>query len=235
MLVRIIGIGAWTAILLAVALFAFAPRNPRPQPAGVDPGKMPMLALEFADSDDALHRIIGGPESTDPEVAALRRWFRANIRYDYGFIVFYWTLFVLIAGVLAQRGGSWRWAAGAAVLAATGAAVFDVVENVRMTRVLETLQLAGNDVAGPGFMKWMLSFAALALLSLTFFGRGGWVWAVGAVCLLVAALGLGGLAWLLAGGRQLWPVSVAFLSMLGLVLPLVAFAFTVGRSQFERG
>jgi hypothetical protein len=233
MLTRYTGYFACVLVLFTVVLMVLSSRNPRPRPAGVADVRMPALALEFADSDEALYRIIGPRGSTDPEVAALRSWYRTNIRVDYVFIVFYWILFVLLAGVLAQRGSGWPvWAAGAVVLAVTGAALFDLVENVRMTRVLETVQLAGNDVATAGFMKWLLSFVALALLSLTFFGRGGWVWVVGAVCLLIAGLGLGGLVWLRAGGGKIWPIGAAFTLMMLVLLPLVALAFTRGRDAF---
>lgn len=234
MLVRSTGYFAWLLVAFAVGLIVYSSRHPRPKPAGLDNVRMPALALEFADSDEALYRIIGPRESTDPQVAALRAWYRTNIRADYAFIVFYWILFVLIAGVLAQRGSGWPvWAAGAAVLAVTGAAVFDVVENLRMSRVIETVQLAGNDVATAGFAKWLLSFIAIALLSLAFFGRAGWVWVVGAVCLLIAGLGLAGLVWIRIGGREIWPVGAAFTLMMLVLLPLVACAFTFSRDAFE--
>ena len=69
-----------------------------------------------------------------------------------------------------------------------------------MMEVLREGRLGDRDVASAGFLKWLLSFVALALLSFTFFGRGGWTSrAAGVVCLVIAAVGIAGLAAIRSG------------------------------------
>jgi hypothetical protein len=235
MLTRSVGIFAWALFALALVLLVVTLRTPKSRPAGTDEVRMPAFAMEFVDSDAGLQRIIGNP-GADPVAAAFRDRLMNNLKLDYGFIAVYWLLFVGIAGVLAQRGGAWAlWVAGAAVMGATAAAGFDVMENLRMTRVLETMHVAGNDVASAGFLKWLFSFLTLALLSFAFFGRGGWGMAAGVACLVTAAVGMAGLAAIRAGVHKTWPVEVAFALMMFVLLPLVASALTLGRAAFAAG
>lgn len=227
MLVRLTG-------YVAAALFAFGifvalslGKNPGPRL------KMPMLTMEFLDSEAALHRVIGTPQDRSPDVLALREWLQANIRFDYVFIVLYWLLFVLIAGVLAQREGRWMpWLGAAAALAITGAVIFDVMENVRMTRVIDTVQLAGNDVASAGYLKWLLSFVSIALLSFAFLGRGGWVPWIGVVCVAIAVVGVAGLVALRIGRPGIPIINLAFFMMMLGLLPMVIVAFNFFRGRF---
>ena len=235
MLPRIVGIYAWLLFAAAVALLVTGARGPKLRPEGTDAVRMPALAMEFVEDDDGLRRIIGRPD-VDPVAAALRDQLLKQIRFDYVFIVLYSLLFLGIAAVLAQRGTTWAlWVAGAAVLTAAGAAGFDVVENLRMTRVLESGSIAGVDVASAGFLKWLCSFLTLALLSFTFFGHGGWGTAAGAACLLVAAVGMAGLAVVRSGIHTTLPIEVAFGLMMFVLMPLVAFTLTFARGAFGRG
>lgn len=233
---RIVGIFAWVLFAIALALLVVTVRAPKLRPEGTDRVGMPALAMEFADTDAALYRIIGRPGNADPVAVALRAQLLQGIRYDYGFIVLYTLLFVGIALVGAQRGGGWApWVACATILTALAAAGFDVMENVRMTRVLETVSLAGQDVASAGFLKWLFSFLTLALLSFAFLGRGGWATAAGVTCLVIAALGMAGLALIRSGVHRTWPVEVAFLLMMFVLLPIVAYTLTFARAAFESG
>jgi hypothetical protein len=229
MLVRLVGYAG-------IALFAFglvAVLALGGKPERIRQVKAPMLAMEFVDSEPALQAIIGAPGSTDPADLDARRWLSANLRFDYGFIVLYWLLFVLIAGVMAQRDGRWMpWLGAAAALAITGAALFDVLENVRMTRVIQAVQLAGTDVASAGFAKWLLSFVAIGLLSFAFWGRGGWVWSIGVVCVAIAVVGVAGLVALRMGAGGIPLVNLAFSAMMLALLPMAVLAFTVSRSRF---
>lgn len=232
---RIVGIFAWALFLIGLGLVVVTIRSPKLRPQDTDKVGMPALAMEFADSDAALYRIIGKPGNADPVAVQLRERLMQGIKYDYVFIVLYTLLFVGIALTLAQRGGGWgTWVAGAAILTALAAAGFDVMENLRMTRVLQEVSLVA-DVASAGFLKWLFSFITLALLSFAFFGRGGWATAAGVACLGIAALGFVGLALIRSGVHRTWPVEVAFLLMMFVLLPLVACTLTLGRAAFEAG
>jgi len=233
--VRTIGIFAWVFFGVGLVLIASGVFTPRPRPKGTDDVKMVALAMEFVDTDEALYRIIGRPGDEDEEAVKLRRNQKTNLLLDYGFIACYWALFLCIASVLARRGEGWAaWVALAAALFATGAAAFDVVENVRMARVIDAVSVKAGDVASAGFLKWLCSFVTLALLSFTFFGRGRWFWVVGAVCLLIAGVGLVGLALIRSGVHELRFVAAAFLMTLLLLLPLVGHAFKSHGEVFER-
>ncbi|HEX6040459.1 hypothetical protein [Longimicrobium sp.] len=234
MLIRSTGIVAGILLVFAVCMIGYTIRNPQPVPRDMKPVRMPVLAMEFVRSEADLHRIIGEPRDTDPEVRRLREWLKTNIRIDYGFIALYWLLFVLIAGVLAQREGRWMpWLGAAAGLAITGAAIADVMENVRMTRVIDTVQLAGNDVASAGFAKWVLSFVAIGLLAFAFVGRHGWIPWIGGVCVLIAVVGLAGLVALRMGPGGLPIVQLAFFLMLVPLLPMVFIAFNFSPGAFR--
>lgn len=222
---RGVGMFAWILFGIGVVMLGLMLAAPRLRPRNTDRVRMPALAVEFVDSDAALHRIIGAPGNSDPVAVALRKRLAGSIKGDYAFIVLYTLLFVGIAAVLWRHGGD-GWApvvAGAAVVTALAAAGFDVVENRRMTVVLEEVSLV-RDVATPGFLKWLFSFMTLALLSFTFFGRGGWGTAAGVACLAVAALGWVGLAMIRAGMRETLPIELAFALMLFVLLPLVGLA-----------
>lgn len=236
MLARGVGIFAWILFGIGLALLVVTLRSPKLRPQGTDKVGMAALAMEFADSDAALHRIIGKPGTADPVAIQLREQLLQGIRFDYGFIVLYTALFIGLALVLAQRGGGWApWVAGAAILTALAAAGFDVMENARMTRVLQAVSLAGQDVASAGFLKWLFSFITLALLSFAFFGHGGWATAAGVTCLVIATLGITGLAMIRSGVHRIWPVEVAFLLMMFVLLPLVACTLTFARNAYTNG
>ena len=232
------GVGLLAFVMFAMVLFGFIwillHPKPRPKLEGFHIVPMPALAMEFVETDAELHKVIGAPGDADQQ-----RWdqirddLKAGLKIDYGFIALYWLLFVGIAAVLARGGGSWAvWVAAVVCLCATGAAISDVVENMRMGRVLAEIKLVA-DVATPGFLKWLFSFSAVALLSFTFFGRDGWVWVAGAACMLIAGFGFLGLALIRQGVRQLWPVETAFVLILVLLLPLAACAFTFRAGAFE--
>jgi hypothetical protein len=234
MLPRAVGIFAGMLFLIAIGLLVVTLRSPQQRPTCADKKvSMPALAMEFAQTDSALHCIIG--KRGDPVGEQFRAHLVKGIRFDYGFIVLYTLLFVGIAAVLWRRDEGWAtWVAGAAIVTALAAAGFDVVENSRMMVVLREVSLAGQDVASAGFLKWLFSFLTLALLSFAFLGRGGWAPA-GVACLAIAALGFAGLVMIRAGVHKTWPVEVAFLLMMFVLLPLVSYALTFARGAFGRG
>jgi hypothetical protein len=231
MLTRTVGYFAWLLFALALLVTVKTILRPKPKPEGVN-AQMPALAMEFVKSDEELPTIIGrtGDSGTDEWRAGLL----SDLKFDYVFIVIYWLLYVGIAAVLAQSGGRRGvWLAVAATLCATAAAACDVVENLHMAKVINAARMVEN-VATPGFFKWLFIFITVALLSTTFFGRGSWVWVAGVVCLLIAGLGLAGLVSIKLGSRNLSLVGAAFVTMLLVLLPLVAYAFTVKTELFTR-
>lgn len=234
MLPRAVGIYAGILFLIAIGLLAVTRFTSQPPPPEC-PGRkvsMPALALEFAETQADLECIIG--KRGNQQHQDFRDHLARNIRFDYGFIVLYTLLFVGIAAVLWRRGEGWApWVAAAAIVTALAAAGFDVEENRRMLVVLNEVSLV-RDVASVGFLKWLFSFLTLALLSFTFFGRGGWAPA-GVACLAVAALGFAGLVMIRAGVQKTGPVEVAFGLMMFVLLPLVSYALAFAKGAFGRG
>lgn len=228
MLIRLAGYAAIALLVFGVVAVVGTGRKP----AHIQGLTMPVLAMEFVETDAELHAIIGPPGTREAKFLDGRRWLTTGIRFDYGFIALYWLLFVLMAGVLARRDGPWMWLGAAAALAITGAAVFDAVENVRMTRVIESARLAGIDVAFAGFAKWLLSFVAIGLLSFVFLAQRGWIPLIGVLCVAIAGVGLAGLVALRMGPGGLPLIHRAFQGMTMALLPLTALAFTLFRRSF---
>jgi hypothetical protein len=232
MLTRSVGIFAALLFLFALFLLIQSKVRPKPKPASVTT-TMPALAMEFVKSDEDLPALIG--KTGEAGVKEWRDGLLSNLKFDYVFIIIYWLLFIGIAAVLMQDGERRDfWIALVAILFATAAALCDVAENLQMTKVINSASVVGADVATPGFLKWLSSFMTVALLSFTFFGRGSWVWVAGGACLLIAGLGFVGLVSIKNGSRQLWPVGAAFVLMIFVLLPLVAFAFTLKTELFVR-
>ena len=201
---------------------------------------MAALALEFTEKDKGLSGVV-----TNADRSGVRSKILSDLAWDGLFIAFYLLLYVGIALVMAQRGGAWRYVAVVAAACAMGAAASDGAENLAMARLVERQAAAGApappaaqaaapdaptvagpnalDVKTPGLRKWVLSFATLALLSLTFWGHDSkWAWAAFGLCLFIALLGFVGLLVLRGNPKELRPVQLAFVLTL-LLLPLVGF------------
>jgi len=206
---------------------------------------MPALVLEFARRGSDLKEIVVNVD--DKEV---RDKLQAALVFDSLFIAMYLLLFAGIAVVLGQRGGVWVYVAVAASLCAVGAATADGIENLALARAVEQRSAAAvvagqpgqasaailaspsADIATPGFWKWALIFATVALLSVTFWGRG---WelstALFALSALIAVLGAAGLLILKARPEEFRPVQLAFTLMMLMVL-LVGVTLTWRPEKF---
>jgi hypothetical protein len=129
--------------------------------------------------------------------AAMRR----GLSVDFAFLASYWLAFVALAILLAHR-GTWGYVLGAAAaLAASLTALLDVTENVRTFGVLARNR-AGDVLAVPqleelrrvSLGKWAASALTVALLSATFVHHSRVLW-IAIALLVLAAVGLAGLAW----------------------------------------
>jgi hypothetical protein len=255
MLTRAVGI--YACLLFALAAVGIilsgllANKGAKPE---VSPGlktlfPMPALVLEFARAGQDVREIISNVD--DEQV---QHKLQKDLRGDSLFITLYLLLYVGIALVLGQEGGGVRLAmALAAVVCAVGAAASDGMENLAMARAVEIrasarvaarsspqaaedVRASANeavDIAKPGFMKWALSFATLALLSFTFLGRGSvWATCVFWLSVSIAVLGAAGLLILKANPAEFRPLQLAFSLMLPLVL-LVGLLFFCEPDKFD--
>ena len=185
--------GAMAMFCLAVAVlllgkpsFTNASRPPR----GIaDSG----VAIQVARSMGEVDHILGEAPSPDREVMRFKQ------RIDFVFIGAYTGLFFTLASLL-MRGGGWGWFAGpAAMICAAGTAVFDVMENLAILRILDVpLYRMGpqmiSAIRSASAAKWNLAGLTLALLSSYFFRSSKWgMRIVGALFLISAAMDFYGL------------------------------------------
>lgn len=216
-LVRAVGVAA--AVVLVVALFMefWPPRFERigdkrePLPGGFGGH---VLAMEFVRDGAEVEKIVGPPGHAN------RATMRRKIRIDFIWVVCYSALFVLVGVLLgARQFHASGYLACVAVVCALSAAGFDVVENRGMLRALELTKEEATAEALRGIreaalLKWALSYVAMGLLAVTFFGRGRGVSLVG-YCFAAAAF---------VGFAGLWHNPVIGLSVPPLALGLLLLA-----------
>lgn len=149
----------------------------------------PILAMEVARDITEVDAILGDAPSPDREAMRIKQY------ADFGFIVAYSSLFVLMSMLLAPQGR-----ALALTAAATGliAAMLDVVENIGILRLVDTslsrtTQAMIDAIRYPSLAKWNLVSLAMGTLAVLFWrtGRIG-PRIVSALELSAAALGLYG-------------------------------------------
>jgi hypothetical protein len=108
----------------------------------------------------------------------------------------YWLLFAGMSALLAGRSHRWAvWAGVIAAVCATGAAIFDVVENLSIAALLDAVEIKTEmirNVVSAGFGKWLLVSLSTTILSLVFLRRD-WLMLLGALYLLIGVMGLYGL------------------------------------------
>jgi hypothetical protein len=182
--------------LAALAMILILLMPPQFTNAARPPGgfQSPVLALEFARDLDEVDAILSNAPSIDREIML------AKTRLDYGFIAAYAALFAVMGLLLRRRGGLWKWAGLAAIHLALAAGIFDVAENLAIAAVCHVKLEATTPemiraIRFPSRIKWVLAFTAIGLLSPLFLTRRRVFWrALGAIWLLVAAVGLAGVA-----------------------------------------
>ncbi|MDQ1637855.1 MAG: hypothetical protein QOF62_1194 [Pyrinomonadaceae bacterium] len=209
-------VGVLTALTgLAILLFVGANyvRDPNANvvlPAGLH---MPGLALELVRTPAEVDQIINATatlnENSSPSLAT--QSLVSNIKMDYWFIAWYALVLGSLSIWLFKRAYSNK--ARNLVIAAgfliPVAAIFDVLENIRMLRVLTEglrTQQAIDAIRFAGTMKWASLFVSIGLLAWLFIPRKDKAAIIGYLLLSTALLGLIGLVY--AGA-----IEAAFLMM----------------------
>jgi hypothetical protein len=213
-------VGAAALLVLVVALYmGFGPphfRRAGPGERGEFPGgfRGPVLSMEFVRNGEEVEKIVGLPG--DPDRATLRR----KTMIDLFWIACYSLLFVLTAVLLGTRQFPFsNYLACVAAVCALSAGGFDVAENrgmlhaLQLTREEATVEVL-RGIREAALLKWALSFVAMGLLALTFFGRDWGVSLVGYCFAAAAAVGFVGL----------WHYPTIELSVFPLLLGLILLA-----------
>lgn len=150
----------------------------------------PILAMELVRNVSEVDAILGDAPSPDREVMRLKQY------ADFAFIGCYAALFVLMSRVLAPQGRS---LAMLAAVAGMLAALFDVLENIGILRIVNTdlahtTQLMIDAIRYPSLLKWALVALALGSFGILMWrsGRRG-LQIVGVLDALASLLGFGGL------------------------------------------
>ncbi len=191
--------------------------------------RVDVVAAELARSKRQFEAVVGPAD--DPRRGKLRE----VLGFDFFiFIPLYVLVFIASSVLLALRDfPAAVWLALGAGACAVGTALFDVMENLRTVRLLrgsaaETPieDLLVSKMRRASLAKWFLAFLTTALLSAAFLQRGGWWYAVGAMYLASATMGVA--AVLLNLGRHSRPSAIryafrgmGFALILGLVFAVV--------------
>ena len=213
-LVRAIGFAA--SLVLVVALYMQYAR-PHFTWVGEAKEKLPggfgghVLAMEFVRTGDDVDKIVGPPGHTN------RATMRRKIEIDFVWIGCYALLFILVSILLGTRlFPSSVYLALIAAACGLFAAGFDVVENRGMLYALELTKDPATAEAFRGIreaalLKWTLSFVAMGLLAVTFFGQGLGVSLVGYCFAATAIVGFVGLWHNPLIGLSTTPLSIGIL------------------------
>jgi hypothetical protein len=144
----------------------------------------PILAMEVVRNIDEVDAVLSDLPSPDREAMRLKQY------ADFGFIVCYSALFILLAKLLGAR--------AIAVIGIAGA-VCDVIENIGILRIVNvslghTTQTTIDAIRYPSLSKWALVSVATGLLSIAALRTNSkGLRVVGALNLIAALLGLYGL------------------------------------------
>jgi hypothetical protein len=143
-------------------------------------------------------------EEFETQVQGRRSALQLNLRIDFAFIAGYWLVFATMSALFALRGFRGAdWLGAIAGELATIGALADVSENVFTLRLLRRSEgTPGDDqpaklatsMRRSSLVKWSFLFAAVGLLSVMFFQRGGANIVLGAVYAATAILGLATIA-----------------------------------------
>ncbi len=154
------------------------------------------VALELAESPEVAKAILGQPSSN------VRKKVRGEVKGDFVFIAAYWLLFITLGALLVQSGFLGALLAATVAICITAAAQMDFLENLRLYTLLDTpsntpeieVQRRIDDVREAARFKFGLIFVATAALSPVFLRHTGWwLFGIGGLYLLAAAVGLFGL------------------------------------------
>lgn len=130
-----------------------------------------VLAIELVRTTSDVQEIVGELGNPNREVM------RDKVQKDFFFIPAYALLFAALGWLLGRSNYRFAIWVGAAILAcAAGAAVFDVIENLRIFHVLDarladTTQTMLDGLRSASLIKWVFVFVAMALISPIVFVR----------------------------------------------------------------
>src|SRR5712664_2503841 len=119
----------------------------------------PLLAMELLRSPVDLRDVVGDPSDEKNN----RKDMEQLTKIDFAFIVAYACLFLSVGSRLLQR--SRRWAGIVVIVAGSGAAAFDICENLKILKALDCICTVPRTVS---LIKWTLTFVALIAVSLVF-------------------------------------------------------------------
>jgi hypothetical protein len=148
----------------------------------------PALALQVARNVKEVDAILSDAPSPDREAMRIKQYI------DFAFIACYAALFIALARWFATR------LAIAGAACGIGAAIADIVENISILRILDvplaqTTQSMIDAIREPSYIKWTLTWIALAIFGVLFASsRGRLRKSIGAAFGVAAAIGFYGLA-----------------------------------------
>jgi patatin-related protein len=214
--------------ITAGMIYAFATTAARNQvlPGGLH---VPGLAIEMASQPQdvlTIERFVS-PTGTDAVAGATR--LRTGVTVDFGFIGLYTVVFLMFSWWLARR--RFAAAAGVAIVAALlsiATAGFDILENVRLYAVLDSIMPDASMLSKLRFatvLKWIFCFGTTGVLSVLFLSRRDRGYLLGLALLLVSIVGVLGLFY-----NPL--LEAAFLG-LGLVVFLIGLFIVVMPDRFR--
>jgi hypothetical protein len=211
------------APMLLLSLYGeLAPRTRRELPNGF---RNPTIALELARTPADVQTIVRDE--------AYRHYLRKGIDFDFLVIGFYSVFYLALALALVER--PWApglWLGAVAAVCIASAALFDVLENLRLYQVLD---LAGGspelparlqDLASATRWKWHQLFLGILLLSVNFFTRERrWHAVVGVLFLVTGAIGIHGAA------HATTSIETGFLLMLAGIVAVAVAWFPLRRTK----
>jgi hypothetical protein len=184
----------WAGILAVLNLAVIAILSGRPSFSNASRPvrgiSNPVLAIEVVRNVAEVDAILSDSPSPDREAMRIKQY------VDFAFICAYGALFVLMSILLVPQG---RAAAIAAAILGIATAIFDVIENVGILRVVDTpldrtTQAMIDAIRYPSLVKWTLASLTLALLGILFArGPGIGPRIVGGLNLIAALLDLLGI------------------------------------------
>jgi hypothetical protein len=171
----------------------------------------PILAMEVVRNISEVDTILSDAPSPDREAMRIKQY------ADFGFITTYAALYVLMSMLLIREGRAIAIAAG---ILGVLAAVFDVIENLGILRLVDTTlssttQAMIDAIRYPSLIKWTLASLALGLLGiLALRTRRIGLRIVGALDAIAALLGLYGVLYDNVGLQRLVYVgSIALITL----------------------
>jgi hypothetical protein len=176
-------------------------------------------AIQVAQSVEEIDAILGDAPSPDREVMRFKQ------RLDFGFLASHAALLMALAILLSRQGGWAPAAAAAAMAVAAAAAVFNVVQDLAILRILDVPLVATtpgmmNAIRRASAARWGLAALALALMAPLLWKRGGGGSRLtGLLLLLTAALTAYGFRDNRFFFYQRYAYAAALIGMAGVYLP----------------